>query len=441
VSLCSQLKAIEANRPLHDRANRRLLACTVLSVFLILPAGCAAPLRLKAVPSEATTHAQIPELAGVRYIVPENGEEFAEDAARSGLAELEALADAGWTGDDPPSASFLAVSGGGDKGAFAAGLLCGWTELGDRPEFKAVTGISTGALIAPFAFLGPRYDHVLREFYTGVTSREVLTPRSILSGLLGDAMADSGPLRKLVSRTVTPDLLARIAAEHAKGRVLLVGTTNLDARRAVIWNMTKIAASRGADRLKLFQDILIASASVPGAFPPVMIDVEVDGKRYQEMHVDGGTMAQVFVYPGSFQPRETASQIKTQLRAEGADSMVEQVARLAERDRTLYIIRNSKLAPEWSEVERRTLSIAGRAISSLIQTQGVGDLYQLYLITQRDGLNFRLAYIPDDFEHPRTEEFDKAYMNALFEAGYERAQKGYRWETSPPRLSAVSDDR
>jgi predicted acylesterase/phospholipase RssA len=434
VSLRTQLKAIEASRPLRDRPNLRLVACTVLAVSLILPAGCAAPLRLNAVPAEATTRAYIPELPGVRYVVPEEGEEFAEDAALSGIAELEALTEAGWTGGDAPPASFLAVSGGGDKGAFAAGLLCGWTEFGDRPEFKGVTGISTGALIAPFAFLGSRYDHVLREFYTGVTSREVLTPRSILGGLLGDAMADSSPLRKLVSRTVTTDLLVRIAAEHAKGRVLLVGTTNLDARRAVIWNMTKIAASRGADRLKLFQDILIASASIPGAFPPVMIDVEVDGKRYQEMHVDGGTMAQVFVYPGSFQPRATAAQVKTQLSAEGEDSMVERVARLAERDRTLYVIRNSKLAPEWSEVERRTLSIAGRAISSLIQTQGVGDLYQLYLITQRDGLNFKLAYIPDDFEHARNEEFDKTYMNALFQVGYERAQKGYPWETSPPRL-------
>lgn len=213
-----------------------LLGALAAALILVL-AGCAAPVRLSAVPAEATTKAQIPSHEGIRYIVPENSDEFAQDAAASAWAEVEALTDTGWTGGVLPPASYLAMSGGGDKGAFAAGLLCGWTEAGNRPQFKAVTGISTGALIAPFAFLGPSYDHVLRDFYTGITSKDILKPRSILAGLMGDAMADTAPLQDLVSKTVTPDLLKKIAVEYAKGRVLLVGTTNLDARRAVIWNM------------------------------------------------------------------------------------------------------------------------------------------------------------------------------------------------------------
>jgi hypothetical protein len=180
--------------------------------------------------------------------------------------------------------------------------------------------------------------------------------------------------------------------------------------------MTKIASSGHPDALKLFHSIMIASAAIPGAFPPVMIDVEVDGQRYQEMHVDGGTMAQLFLYPPGLRPKE-------ELKREHV-----------KRERRVYIIRNARLDPEWAAVERQTMSIAARAISSLIQTQGIGDLYKAYVLTQRDGVDYNLAYIPDSFDAPHREEFDTAYMRQLFDKGYAMAVDGYPWEEAPPGL-------
>ena len=216
-------------------------------------------------------------------------------------------------------------------------------------------------------------------------------------------------------------LLDVIAAEYAKGRLLLVGTTDLDARRAIIWNLTKIAASRHPRALELFRTLMVASAAIPGAFPPTMIDVEVGGQPYQEMHVDGGAMAQVFVYPPSLH-------LKDETRRLG----------LKPRERRVYVIRNSRLDPEWSQVERSTMTIAGRAISSLIHTQGIGDLYRIYLTTQRDGVDFNLAFIPDSFNAPHTEDFDTEFMRQLYAVGYDMAAKGYPWQKKPPGFTAPS---
>jgi len=317
----------------------------------------------------------------------------------------------------PPSV-FLAISGGGDNGAFGAGLLNGWTKAGTRPVFKLVTGVSTGALIAPFAFLGSSYDDRLKALYTGISMHDVAKERSILSVLYSDAMADNTPLTKLVRKSVTQDMLDAIATEHDKGRILLVATTNLDVRRPVIWNVTKIAATRRPGALDLVQKILIASAAIPGTFPPVMIDVEVNGRSYQEMHVDGGTASQVFVYPAAIRLHEIAA-----------------------RQRSLYIIRNARLDPEWAQVERRTLPIAFRAITTLIHNQGLGDLYRIYAITQRDKIDYNLAYIPASFQAAHATDFDTSYMRALFAVGEELAEKGLQWSKRPPVLvSGVDDD-
>lgn len=392
-----------------------LVSLAAACVALLLLQGCATSARQKAVPAEATGRAEIPGIPGVRYVLPEGMPAFLKDAQESLAAERRTRAGIGATGP-LPAVSFLAVSGGGDNGAYGAGLLNGWTAAGTRPDFKLVTGISTGALIAPFAFLGPEYDSVLREFYTSVTPKDILEERNKLSALFKDGLADNAPLKRLVRKVITADMLDEIAREHAKGRILLVATTNMDARRPVIWNMTKIAGSGHPKRLELFQEILVASAAIPGAFPPTMIDVEVDGQPYQEMHVDGGAFAQVFVYPAAFE-----------LKKAGIEAG-------AERDRTLYIIRNSKVMPDWSEVERKTLPIAGRAIASLIQTQGIGDLYRIYAVSQRDEVDYNLAFIPDSFNAPHKEEFDTEYMRALFKLGYEQASNGYPWAKRPPGM-------
>jgi predicted acylesterase/phospholipase RssA len=379
--------------------------------FLCLFAGCTSSGRLSAVPEDREAVAVVGGMTGIRYWQAADLKLMEQDAVAAYTREAELHS--GRRTRLPP-ANFLAISGGGENGAFGAGLLVGWTEAGTRPEFKLVTGVSTGALIAPFAFLGPAHDQQLKAVYTTIDQEDVLDKRTVLAAVFGDALADNKPLQNLVAEYVTADMLEAIAAEHAKGRLLFIGTTNIDARKPVVWNIGKIAASGSPDALELVRDILVASAAIPGAFPPMMIDVEADGRHYQEMHVDGGASAQVFVYP----PRLKLADL-----AQG---------RGASRERRLFVIRNSRLDPDWADTKRKTMSIAGRAISSLIQNQGVGDLYRIYATAQRDGVDFNLAFIPPDFDVPLPEPFDKHYMNELFATGYQLGRRGYPWAKAPP---------
>ena len=393
-----------------------------VAALALLPA-CATTPRLAAVPEELDEKANVPGFgSGIRYFPRDAAhvELFKEDLKESWKLEAAWLRTQGHEGPLPPAA-YLAISGGGDDGAFGAGFLNGWTKAGTRPQFKLVTGISTGALIAPFAFLGPSYDEKLKALYTGISFNDIGVKRPLYSVLYGDAMVDNAPLRKLVKKHFTKEILDAVAKEHAKGRILLVGTTNLDARRPVIWNITEIAASGRPEALELVRKLLVASAAIPGTFPPEMIDVEIEHRKYQEMHVDGGTAAQVFVYPPAVSLKE--------LSQEYGD----------ERERTLYIIRNARLDPEWAQVDRRTLPIAFRAIASLIQYQGIGDLYRIYAVTRRDGVGFNLAFIPATFKAPRATDFDPRYMGALYELGYHTAAEGYAWSKEPPILLSGSE--
>jgi hypothetical protein len=382
-------------------------------VAVILLQGCAAPVRKDAVPESLTAEAQVPGLTDVRYRIGVDNEAFAREGIDSVRREQAYLKAVGYRGPMPPS-ELLAISGGGDNGAFGAGLLNGWSAAGDRPTFKLVTGVSTGALIAPFAFLGPKYDDALKDFYTNISPEDILEHRSLIAAVTDDALADNRPLWNRVEQEVDQAFLDEIAAEYEKGRLLLIATVDLDARQGMLWNMTRIAASRDPKALHLFRSIMVASASIPGAFPPTMIDVEAGGQAYQEMHVDGGTMTQVFVYPPSLNIKKVSSDLKLQ------------------RERKVYVIRNSRLDAEWAQVDRRTFRIAGRAITTLIHSQGIGDLYRIYLTTQRDGFDFHLAYIPASFDAPHEEEFDTEFMRALFKLGYEMAEQGYPWEKVPP---------
>lgn len=385
---------------------RRTLSAIALPLALL---ACSTPHRMAAVPSTQTTAAQ-PMVDNIRYVESRNADEFVREYLASMYKERKYQASLGNTGPMPPAA-FLAISGGGENGAFGAGLLAGWA---GRPAFKTVTGVSTGALTAPFAFLGPKYDEVLREVYTNTSDAGIYKKRGMLKGILGDAMATTQPLQKLVERLITPAFLAEVAAEYEKGRLLLVGTTDLDARDAVVWNMTALAASNDPDALTLFRQILVASAAIPGAFPPMMIDVTVEGKNYQEMHVDGGATAQVFIYPPNFHLHDVA-------KAEGFDRPI-----------TLYIIRNAQLDADWGNVDRRTMSIATNAITSIIHAQGNGDLQRMYLTAQRDIMDYNLALIPADFKVVSKSEFDPDYMRQLYARGLEMARKGYPWMKYPP---------
>ncbi|HWZ85421.1 MAG TPA: patatin-like phospholipase family protein [Thermoanaerobaculia bacterium] len=389
----------------------------------LLAVSCASTARLPAVPARLAPRADVVGFTNdIRYF-PRDAEDvrqFEEAFVASWGRERATLGLA--PGAPLPPAAYLAISGGGDNGAFGAGLLNGWTKAGDRPTFKLVTGVSTGALIAPFAFLGPAYDARLKALYTDISMKDIAELRPLYTALFSEAMADTAPLARLVEKSVTQEMLDAIAAEHEKGRILLVGTTNLDARRPVIWDITRIAATHSPSALRLVHKILLASAAIPGTFPPVMIDVTADGRPYSEMHVDGGTANQVFVYP-------VASELARLSRENDA-----------ERARTLYIIRNARLDPEWAQVDRRTLPIALRAITCLIQYQGIGDLYRIYTIARRDHVAYNLAYIPPTFDTPHTTDFDQPYMRALFDLGDKMAAERHEWATHPPVLLSGEGD-
>ena len=252
----------------------------------IVVTGCSSLPERNPLPESLSEDAVIPGIASARYWADEAPPET-DDWFNLTKEELKSR----YPGTYGREHNYLAISGGGQRGAFGAGLLCGWTEAGTRPEFTVVTGVSTGALIAPFAFLGPEYDHVIKELYTSYSTTDIVKPRSSLKTLLGDAATDSTPLREKLVRYIDEDVMAAIAAEYKKGRVLDIVTTNLDAARPVAWNIGRIASSGSPHALQLIRDVMLASASIPAAFPPVMFDVEANGKRYDELHVDGGATA------------------------------------------------------------------------------------------------------------------------------------------------------
>ena len=395
----------------------RIAAALVVGVLL---QACGSLPRLDAVPPTLTESAVIPGISNSCFWLDRDLAPFIQAVIQDDEREKTALAKAGKTTDPLPPASLLAISGGGDAGAFAAGLLAGWTASGTRPQFRVVTGISAGALIAPFAFLGPQYDDAIRSVFTSVRSEDVFHSRSMLIGPASDGMADSEPLSGLVAKYVTPQILSAVAEEYAKGRVLEIGTTDLDAGRPVTWNMGAIAASDAPGALDLFRRIMIASTSIPGEVSPVMIDVEVDGRHFQEMHVDGGVITQVFLYP----PRTLIDWQRI-------------TGKPYRRELHACVIRNGRLEPERSDTERHTLNIGGRAISALIQTQGISDLHRIYQAAQRDGVDFNLAYIGPDFTYPHNEEFDPEYMKRLFDYAYRLSAKGYAWHKVPPGEAAL----
>ncbi len=233
-----------------------------------------------------------------------------------------------------------------------------------------------------------------------------------------DAAADTAPLRALIAEYVDETVMEAIAAEYRRGRLLYIGTTNLDAGRPVIWNIGAIANSGKPGALDLIRDVMLASASIPVAFPPVMIEVEANGQRYDEMHVDGGTSRQSFLFSLALDERELARRLEVTGQGQ------------------TYIIRNAKLDATWKNIDRAIFAIAGRSASSMIRTQGIGDLYREYLGAQKYGFGFNLAYIPGDFNIEPQELFDPEYMGKLYKLGYEMASSGYPWQEAPPGLQA-----
>jgi predicted patatin/cPLA2 family phospholipase len=379
----------------------------ILILITAFSAACSSLPERNPVPEEFVSEAQIPGIANARY--------WADDAlsARKNF----------WGEESDPTKhqsiygvehNYLAISGGGPRGAFTAGFLNGWTRAGTRPEFLYVTGVSTGALIAPFAFLGPDYDHILTEVYTGISTDDIIEKRSIFKTFTLDGAFDSSPLRKLVEKYIDLEVMQAIAEKYQAGSELIVVTTDLDSARPVAWNIGAIAGSGDPKALQLIRDVLVASASVPAAFPPVMIKVEANGSLYEEMHVDGGVTSQLHLYP-----------LQLDIVSNLAEYNIKGVPKV-------YVIRNGFVEAEYMVVQRKTVSIAIASMLTLMANISYGDMYRIYLETQRDGIMFNLAYVPASFDEPLKEPFDNEYMSKLYELGFELAADGYEWKSAPP---------
>jgi hypothetical protein len=385
------------------------------TILCLAATGCANILRNPA-PMETASKAIIPGFTDIRYFPfsdPAPARAMLYDAFKTETPESYEVQK-----DGTRVYNYLSVSGGGSDGAFGAGLLNGWTETGDRPSFKVVTGVSTGALIAPFAFLGPKYDAALKASYTTVDARQIFIAHSMLSLIWSEAATDTAPFKALVAKFIDDKVLADIAIENAKGRRLFVASTNLDAEQPVMWDLGAIASSNSPNKLALFRTVLVASASIPAVFPPTMIDVTIDGKKYDEMHVDGGVFFQSFSIG-------TLIDLPKAIKDAHPDFKGEVIQRL-------YVLRNGRVTPEQKQVQRGLTSITGRAIGSMLKVSGINDLYRLYLSCLHDNVEFRFVAIPRDYKATTAEQFNQAEMIQEYGYGHDLALKGIPWLSLPP---------
>ncbi|MFT4252253.1 MAG: patatin-like phospholipase family protein [Caulobacter sp.] len=313
----------------------------------------------------------------------------------------------------------LALSGGGSNGAYGAGVITGWTKTGQRPEFDIVTGVSTGALTAPFAFLGPTWDERLTEVYTGSAADRILQPRG-LGVLFHPSFYDSGALRGLVEKYADANMMQAIAAEHARGRRLLIATTNLDTEETVIWDMGAIASKGDEASRKLFQDVLVASASIPGVFPPALIQVEGHGRRLSEMHVDGGVTIPFFVAPESL--------------------LLWTVDKHEARPGRIFVVVNGQVGGVFGFTSGTAAAIVGRSWQTMSKALIRTHLAASAGFAQRNGGQLFYSAIPDAAEAD-TSGLDFAAENrkTLFRMGYDRASAGWAWTQaeSPAEVPVV----
>jgi len=308
--------------------------------------------------------------------------------------------------------TMLSLSGGSDNGAYGAGLLNGWTQAGTRPEFSIVTGVSTGALISPFAFLGPDQDATLERLFTTISAKNIYRGRFPLAIPVSPSAASTKPLVRLIASVMTDPLIDRIGREHSRGRRLFVGTANLDAQRMVIWNMGAIAASDAPGRYMLFRQVMLASSSIPAFFTPVMIRSEVAGRVVSELHVDGGTTAQILTLPD-----ETITGDRPPAGA---------------RPRQIYVIVNNKLNGEFHLVKPRTIPIATQSFSLNLRSSLAGSVNLSYLYAKAHGIDYNLSFIDKDYPGGDHKMFDTAFMRGLYEYGLKLGQRGDFWAKRPP---------
>ncbi|WP_298828175.1 patatin-like phospholipase family protein [uncultured Piscinibacter sp.] len=395
-----------------DLTRRTLTLATAAALPAALFAGCASRPAWPPIPAELVDAAQVPGHPNVRQFGDRSGRDAADlwgTGPNASFGKSDAIAASG-------PLRVLAISGGGSNGAFAAGVLAGWSESGTRPEFHIVTGVSAGALAAPYAFLGPRFDVRMRELFTGLSSRNIMKPRPRLLAIFDDALASAEPLRQLIERNFDMELMGAVAREHQRGRRLFVGTTHVYAGRLVTWDIGAIAVSGQPDSLDLIRRVLLASAAIPIMLPPVYIEVEANGRRFHEMHVDGSMTRQIFVSAPDLDWGEA-------MRAHRHHGEPE-----------FYAIRNGRATSEYMVMPPELAALGEHALHLLAQSQGVADLYVIYVQAQRARARYRAAWIGDEFVAPWELWYDPQYVQALFDYGRSGAASGAVWRTVPPGI-------
>lgn len=375
-----------------------------LLLAAMLLSACAATIARTNYTFDEAIHAQVPGFQNIRFYADAPLDEFAKAGFSDSLPE--AIGDKG-------RLQMLALSGGGSAGAYGAGVLVGWSETGRRPDFHIVTGVSAGALIAPFAYLGTSEDENLKEVFTSGIAEKLLKPYSPLRGLLGESLLDGSPLRELVASYVDQAFLERIAAVHRSGRKLWVVTSNLDNQRSIVWDMGAIAASGRPEALALFRKVLVASSSIPAVFPAVRIPVQANGETFQELHTDGGVTRQVFVVPDAF------------LTAEGFVPASTQSAR------DIHVIINNEYDPQFSVIRSNSVPVVSRAYSTLLKATTQTTINATYAFAARNNIGFRMSYIDRYIPYKQTDPFNTQYMQELFEYGHKKGMQGI-WDERPP---------
>jgi hypothetical protein len=382
------------------------LLLALLSISACTKAPSSAP-----IPEALIIEAQVPEFPGIR--------QWGEAATIGGRGQKAKRVNSANNSARGPL-NVLALSAGGANGAFGAGFMTGWTQTGERPFFHVVTGVSIGALFAPLTFLGPRYDSVISRMLTDLSGKYRVALRPRFVAVLGFSLASSSPLEKLIAEYFDRRVLDEIAVEHRAGRRLYVGTSHVYAGRLTVWDLGAIANSARPEALALFRRVLLASAAVPTLMPPVTFKVEARGQSYQELHVDGGIMRQVFVAPYGFDWGQAEDRLGTN------------------GEINFYVIRNGRVRSEYMVMAPDVISLSEHAMLQLTQSVGIGDLHFLYLLAQTEHAKFHAAWIDDSFDAPSSDLYDARYVQALFEHGRAQALSASAWHYLPPGIATQS---
>jgi hypothetical protein len=371
------------------RIVRRAFAAVPLLVMALSLSACVTMSRLALERAERTPEAGF-DVVGLR---------FSADDARAGQILSGAFR------PEPATFRMLALSGGGANGAYGAGVLVGWSQRGDRPEFQVVTGVSTGALIAPFAFLGPSWDARLQAAFTNEMNRDLLSTRGV-NALITPGVFQAGPLRGLVARYVSDEVLRAIAKEHARGRRLFVATTDLDTQETVIWDMGAIAARGGVEARRLFIDVLVASASIPGVFMPQILNIQDSDGESLEMHIDGGVTAGFVAIP------ETLWNFTA--------------PRGPRRAAEIYVLINGNVARHPSKVAAQSLEILAHSYDTMTGAHYRAELALTRAFCDRNNIALSVSQAPSGLAGSVV-DFDPKHMRFLFAEGVRAGAEGTAW--------------